>query len=306
MRFDLTDLRLFLNINEAGTITDGAQRSHMTLASASERVKGMEEAVGAALLLRGRRGVQATPAGRTLLHHARTVLQQMDRMRGELDLYGQGLAGHVRLLCNTAALSEYLPDMLSGFLARYPQISVDLEEKMSYDIADAIRAGHADIGIVADSVDLQGLETRIFRHDALTLIVPRDHELAQRDSVSLAEVAHCAFVGLTEGSALQEHIAHHARRSGKRLSYRVRLRSLDAVCRMVGQGIGIGVVPKAAALRCGRAARIKRVALSDPWAARDLMLCVRSADDLPVYVKEMMRCLLDAPGARPSGAAVRP
>lgn len=306
MRFDLTDLRLFLNINEAGTITDGAQRSHMTLASASERVKGMEEAVGVALLLRGRRGVQATPAGRTLLHHARTVLQQMDRMRGELDLYGQGLAGHVRLLCNTAALSEYLPDMLSGFLARYPQISVDLEERMSYDIADAIRAGHADIGIVADSVDLQGLETRIFRHDALTLIVPRDHELAQRDSVSLPEVAHYAFVGLTEGSALQEHIAHHARRSGKRLSYRVRLRSLDAVCRMVGQGIGIGVVPRAAALRCGRAARIQRVALSDPWASRDLMLCVRSADELPVYVKEMMRFLLDSPGARQSGAAARP
>src|SRR3546814_2365580 len=132
MRFYLTDLRLFLNIREEGTITDGAQRSHMTLASASERVKGMEDAVGVALLLRGRRGVQVTPAGRTLLHHARSVLQQADRMRGELDLYGQGLKGHVRLLCNTSALSEYLPDILGGFRAQHSQISVDLEERMSY------------------------------------------------------------------------------------------------------------------------------------------------------------------------------
>ncbi|HEY9573756.1 MAG TPA: LysR family transcriptional regulator, partial [Pusillimonas sp.] len=85
MRFDLTDLRLFMNIHDTGTITKGAQRSHITLASASERVKGMEESLGVALLIRDRRGVQPTSAGRALLHHARAVLQQMDRMHGELD-----------------------------------------------------------------------------------------------------------------------------------------------------------------------------------------------------------------------------
>src|SRR3546814_5994538 len=159
------------------------------------------DAVGVALLLRGRRGVQVTPAGRTLLHHARSVLQQVDRMRGELDLYGQGLKGHVRLLCNTSALSEYLPDILGGFLAQHSQISVDLEERMSYDIADAIRSGIADIGIVADSVDLQALATHTFRPDPLTLIVPMNHQLAQRHSISLAEVAHHDLVGLHEGSA---------------------------------------------------------------------------------------------------------
>ncbi|NYT59140.1 LysR family transcriptional regulator [Alcaligenaceae bacterium] len=293
MRFDLTDLRLFLNIHEAGTITDGAQRSHMTLASASERVKGMEEAVGVLLLVRGRRGVQLTPAGRTLLHHARAVLRQVDHMRGELDLYGQGLKGHVRLLCNTAALSEYLPGILSGFLARHPQISIDLEERMSYDIVDAIRSGIADIGIVADSVALDGLETHMFRRDPLALIVARNHELAPCHSISLAEVAHHDFIGLTEGSALQEHITHHARRAGKRLSYRVRLRSLDAVCQMVGQNIGIAVVPKATAVRCARTARVKRIVLSDAWACRDLVLCVRSSTELPIYVRQMMACILE-------------
>ena len=88
----------------------------MTLASASERIRGMEETLGVPLLLREHRGVQATPAGRTLAHHARLVLAQMDRMRGELDHYGQGLKGHVRVLCNTTALSEYLPQVLGEFL----------------------------------------------------------------------------------------------------------------------------------------------------------------------------------------------
>jgi DNA-binding transcriptional LysR family regulator len=109
---------------------------------------------------------------------------------------------------------------------------------------------------------------------------------------------------LVQGSALQEHIAHHARRSGKALSYRVRLRSFDAVCRMVGQGVGVAIVPRAAAVRYGRASGVTRVALADPWAARDLVLCVR--DDLPLYAAELVAyALRDAPGgatARTAGA----
>lgn len=294
MRFDLIDLRLFLDVHEAGTITGGAKRSHMTLASASERIKGMEDILGVALLVRDWRGVQATPAGRTLLHHARVVLQQIDRMRGELNHYGKGLKGHVRLLCNTSALSEYLPEILSDFLAQYPQISVDLEERPSYEIADAIRARMADIGLVANSADLQGLEVYVFRPDPLVLIVAKDHELATRASISLSEVAHYDFIGLLEGSALQEHVTHHARRAGKQLCYRIRLRNIDAVCRMVGQGIGIAVVPKAAATQYARSARIKRLSLIDTWASRDLVLCVRAAEELPVYVKKMMEHILNS------------
>lgn len=294
MRFDLTDLRLFLNVQESGSITAGAKRTHMTLASASERIRGMEGDLGVPLLLRAHRGVELTPAGQTLAHHARVVLAQIDRMRGELDHFGHGLKGHVRVLCNTTALSEYLPPVLGDFLRDHPRVSVDLEEKSSLEIADALRAGTCDIGVLADSADLHGLHPQTFRHDPLSVIVPRGHALAQRQSVMLSEVADEDFVGLVEGSALQDHIAHHARRSGKMLSYRVRLRGFDAVCRMVGQGVGIAIVPRVAAIRLGRAAGVQRVALADAWAARNLVLCVRDA--LPAYAAELVAyALRDAP-----------
>lgn len=292
MRFDLIDLRLCLDVQETGTITAAAARSHMTLAAASERIRGMEDALGVPLMTRKRRGVELTPAGRTLAHHARTVLLQMDRLRGDLEQYGHGIKGHVRLQCNTSALSEYLPESLAAFLAGHRAISIDLEERVSRDIADSLRGGLCDIGVLADSADLHGLQVHPFRPDPLTLIVPRDHELAQRGRVSLSEVAHLDFVGLADGSALQAHVAGHARRAGKPLAYRIRLRSLEAVCRMVGQGIGIGVVPRAAALRHTRGAGIRRVDLTDPWARRALVVAVRDADELPAYVVELMRHIL--------------
>lgn len=293
MRFDLTDLRLFLHVLEAGTITGGAESTHMTLASASERIRGMEDTLGVPLLLRDHRGVRLTPAGRTLAHHARLVLLQVDHMQGDLGEYGRGLKGHVRLLCNTSALSEHLPEVLSGFLTAHPGVCVDMEERTSFEIVDAVRNSLCDMGVVSDAADLEGLEVFPFRADPLSVVVPRGHALARHSRIGLADVVDCAFVGLAEGSALQEHVSHHARRLGKRLQYRLRLRSFEAVCRMVGLGIGVGIVPQAVAARCARSARIQRIALADPWARRNLVLCVRELQQLPTHVQQMVQHVLD-------------
>lgn len=293
MRFDLTDLRLFLNVVEAGSLTAGAGRSHMTLASASQRVRNMEDALGSPLLLRHAQGVTSTEAGRTLLHHARVVLQQMERLRGELGEYGQGLQGHVRLLCNTSAMTEHLPEVLSRFLAQHPRVSVDLEERASQDIVDALRAGLCDIGIVSDAVNCEGLVQQVFRRDDLVLVLPRSHALAGRRRVALADVVDSEFVGLAAGNPLQEHIAQHARSLGKRLNYRVRVSHFEVVCRMVEHGIGVGIVPRTAAARCARSMKIARVTLTDDWAARHLLACARgSIDELPLNARRIFEQLL--------------
>jgi len=113
MRFDLVDLRLFLFVIEAANITHGAARACMALASASERIRLMEESLGAPLLERHRRGVRATPAGAALVHHSQLVIQQLERMRGELSEYADGFRGRVRLFANTTAIAEFLPATLA-------------------------------------------------------------------------------------------------------------------------------------------------------------------------------------------------
>jgi DNA-binding transcriptional LysR family regulator len=122
MRFDLTDLQLFVHILDSGTLTAAAQRSHLTLASASERVRGMEALLGTALLIRQARGVQPTAAGHTLGQHARQVLSQMQLLRGAMGEFGAGLAGQIRLRGNTSAVREHLPLAVSGFLRQHPQM----------------------------------------------------------------------------------------------------------------------------------------------------------------------------------------
>jgi DNA-binding transcriptional LysR family regulator len=160
MRFDVADLQLFLGVVEQGSFTRGARSMRLALASASERIAGMEEALGARLLERTSRGVRPTAAGEALVRHARIILFQVEQMRGELGGFGQGLKGRVRLLCNTAALMGYLPPRLRQFLVDHPDLSVDVEERPSVEIALAVAEGRADLGVAADIADLAVLETR--------------------------------------------------------------------------------------------------------------------------------------------------
>src|SRR3977135_3983847 len=188
MRFDLADLSLFRHVVEAGSITHGAERANLALASASTRIRNMEEALGAPLLVRARQGITPTPAGRTLVQHARTMLAQSERLREDLGAYAGGQAGQVRVLSNTNALTEFLPETLSSFLAAHPHVSVDLEERLSDEIVGLIAEGVADIGIVAGTVDAGKLQTFPFRTDRFVLVVARDHPLARRPRIGFAEV----------------------------------------------------------------------------------------------------------------------
>lgn len=289
MRFDLTDLRLVLNVAEAASITHGAARSGLALASASERIRDMELALGAALFERKRRGVSPTPAGAALIHHARIVTRQMELMRGELDVFAKGLRGSVRVLSNTAALQAFLPPLLGTFLAAHPNVDLALEERPSPEIVRAIARGAADIGIVADAVDpAVELETFPFAEDRLVLITPAKHPLAHRRRIAFADTLPYDFVGLPAGAALQDHIDGHAARAGRQLRLRVRLPGFDAICRLVEGGIGLAIVPKAAADRCRRTMPIRIIPLTDAWAMRRLRLCVKEARALPAHAQWLL------------------
>jgi DNA-binding transcriptional LysR family regulator len=291
MRFDLTDLKLFLHVVEAGSITAGADRMHLAVAAASTRIRNMELELGTPLLNRDRQGVQPTPAGRTLLHHARLLLQQAERMRGELSEYADGLKGHIRLLSNTNALTEFLPEPLSNFLASHPHVNIDLEERLSDEIVAAVADGKADIGIVAGTEDVTGLEVFPFRVDRFVLVTAPSHSLAKSTSIAFSDVLDFDFVGLDRSSSLQRFLSEKADRVGKRLKLRVQLRSFDAVCRLVECNVGIGVVPETTAERNSRTMTLHRIRLTDDWALRNLTICVRKLADLPTYAQELVRDL---------------
>jgi len=264
-----------------------AWRSALALASASARIKGMEAALGVRLLERQRRGVRLTAAGESLLDHARIVLHQVATMQGELTAYARGLKARIHMLANTSGASEHLPKALAVFLAKYPALSIDVEERESAEIATALASGSADIGLAVEAMLPEGLDRFPFCDDRLVLIAPPGDEIAQRRQAAFRDIAARDFVGLTEASALQNHIAMQAAKLGVRLRIRARLRGFDAICQMVEAGVGLAIIPDVAARRYSRTMRIRTVRIADPWTSRRLAICMRGRQSLPRPVQQL-------------------
>lgn len=291
MRFDLVDLRLFLTVVECGSLTHGARAMHLALASVSERIAGMEEVLGAPLLERNRRGVRVTPAGEALVRHARSILGQVEQMRGELRNYATGLKGRIRLLSNTAAMAAFLPPQLCRFLAAHHDLSIDLEERPSVDIVQALADRRADLGIVADVTDLAPLQTHLIASDQLVVVAGHAHPVAGKPAVAFADILDEPIVGMAD-TALEAHLAERAARLGRQLDYRIQLRQLDNVAMYVEEGIGISILSGALARTIRRDLAI--LPLSEPWASRKLYLCARDFSGLTPHAELLARQLLQS------------
>jgi DNA-binding transcriptional LysR family regulator len=291
MPFDLTDLRLFVHVVESGSITAGAEQSFLALASASGRIRNMEEALGVRLLVRGRRGVSPTEAGNELVRHAHSIMRQWERMVGDVSQYAHGLKGHIRLLCNTATITEFLPEILIPYLTAHPNVGIDVQERLSNEVVQYVLEEKADVGVVAQSTEVGELETFPFRKLKLVLVTSPEHPLAKRKSIAFAETLNYDFVGLAEGSSIQKYLESHASKAGGRVNYRIRLRGFIAVSRLVMNNVGIGVIPESAALHCQESMHLQIIQLTDPWATRQLMLCLRDFAHQPLHIRELVELL---------------
>jgi DNA-binding transcriptional LysR family regulator len=287
VHFDFTDLRLFLAVVDTGSITHGAVQANLSLPAASERLREMERSGGVKLLERGRRGTVPTEAGEALVHHVRLVFRQLAQMQAELSDYAKAIRTSVRLLVNTAAITEYLPVKLAPWLVSHPHIDVELKERQSSDIVKAVSAGLAEIGIISDAVDPASLHVQSFAIDRLVIVSSRDHELAKKKEMRFLDLLNHELVGLTEG-ALHDHIQAQADQRGKRLKIRVRVRTFEGICQMAAQGVGLGIVPEPAARRCRRSMAISVVKLTDSWATRCLSVCFRSDEDLTPVAADLV------------------
>lgn len=291
MQFDLTDLRLFVLTADEGNMTRASERQHLSLAAASARIKSLEAQSGLSLFYREARGVRLTPPGEAFLYHARGLLRQAEQLRADLQDYGGGLRGHLRVFANTTAVTDFLPEILPGFLSSNPKINIDLQEKPNPEIARGVLDGRADIGIVAGRVDALGLQAIHFSTDRLVLATAKNHRFARRKTIAFAETLDEDAVGMQYGSTLQTFLAQLTEKLGKPLKLRIQLSSFDAMCRMIGAGVGVGIVPESAGRRNQASTGIALVKLTDAWGVRERFILVRERDALPRYAELLIETL---------------
>lgn len=291
MRLDPTSLRLFVRVVEEGTIARAAAREHIAAAAVSKRISELEDALRTQLLIRSNKGVEPNAAGRVLLRFARSVLHDLDRIYVEMRDYAAGTRGYVRIVANIGAVAQSLPSEIAAFLRAHPDVQIQLEEKISSAVIEAVAENAADIGICNKPESAQGVEILPYHSHELVLATPVEHPLAAAPRVRFSDALAFEFVGLHTGSSINLLLTRAATEAGRHVRMRIQVTSWDALCRMIEAGLGIGVLPSYTAQPYVDTGRIRALVLDEPWAHRELCICVRDLRAVPAAVRLLVEHL---------------
>jgi DNA-binding transcriptional LysR family regulator len=298
--FDPVTLRLFVAVCEERNIARAGEREAIVASAISKRLAQVEADVGVPLLKRGRRGIEPTAAGEVFLRQARDVLGTMERMHAELSEFATGAQGSVRVLASISALTEHLPDDVGAFLAAHRAVRVSLEERVSPEIVRGVREAAADFGVCWDAGNLEGLKTLPYRSDHLCVVMLPAHPLAKKKSVAFVDALPYEQIEISPGSIVQATLRRAAERANLPLRHRIQVSTFDAACRNIAAGLGIAVVPREVAQTYARTSGLRLVPLTDPWAERRFVICMRSREGLTASA----RLLADYLHARAAGLKV--
>ncbi|NUR94026.1 MAG: LysR family transcriptional regulator [Kribbellaceae bacterium] len=269
MRYDLDDLRLFTHVAAEGSITAGARVMHLSLPSASARVRALEAQAGVPLLVRERRGVRLTPAGATLARHAREVLAETTRLDSAVASYAVPSSAPIRLVAGGAAMHQLVPQALATFLRDHPEYDVNVRERRTVRMVRMLAAGEADLGVILDDEPTR-LRTEPLADDSLVVIGQAGGTLSGRESIAYAEVAEHPLVGLDRNSPLSQWMDDRLGPHAPAPRYRTLVPTLHALITLATAGAGLAVVPRRAV---DSNTDVDICPLQDAWSSRRHVLC---------------------------------
>lgn len=294
---DIDSLALFVRAAELRSLTKAAEASHIGLAAASRRMALLEHRFKTALFERSSRGVELTPAGASLLPHAKALLIEINQMHAEMRDHADGRKGALRILANTSVMTESLPDDLASFAKHNPDVRLVVEERWSAEIVRSLLAAEGDIGIIVEGLRTDGLDTFAYRTDRLAVVMREDNPLARVENLRFVDVLDDDLIALESGSSMMRLLADQAVLLEKTLQLRVQVRSFEAVCRMVQAGLGTGLLPYQAASALGRGMGLVARPFAEDWAERTMLVCVKTDRPANTSLAKLLNHLAATPRA---------
>ena len=287
-KLDPISLKLYLSVVTERSIAATAAQHHIAATAVSKRISDLEESLGTILLRRTNRGVEPTDAGNALFTLAQSALNELNGIPLLMQNFCAGGKGVVRICASTSAMAQFLTDDLLAFLKLHPGIQFHIDERTSDTVLQAVRDNSVDIGVFTNAVEPDGICGDPYGEDKLVLICPLGHPLAERDSWLFEQTLEHDFISWYGSSAINKQLNTAALYSHTQWRLRMRVSSFDTLCKMVSEGIGVGIMPAFSAQQRSRVFPLKICQLEDDWAIRKFKIAYRDKVSLSPPAKLLL------------------
>jgi DNA-binding transcriptional LysR family regulator len=235
-------LQVLCEVAEAGSFSLAAEKLHLSQSALTQQIKNLEDYYELKVFDRTGKKVLLTEEGKVLFEIATQILD-LNREAEEIIADLKGLSrGTLRIGTSYSFADYYLPTLLMDFHEKYPKISIQVSAGNSSQIIDNTLLYKNDIAFVANHPGNNKLVVREFMSDTLVAIIPLQHKLAERESITLNELNRELLILREQGSSKREMVDETFRK--KRISPRIIMESAStaAIKKMVERGAGIGIL----------------------------------------------------------------
>ena len=243
---EIHQLRYFCAVSESGSFTRAAEREQVAQPSLSQQIIKLEEELGVRLFDRLGRTVKLTDPGQLFLPRARAILNELKAAKEEVTDKQGSATGPVNVGVIPTIAPYFLPARIGSFCRKYPQASITVFEDVTARLLDRLRGGVVDLAIMALPTRGHDLDCYPLRTERLFAILPRNHALARKPSVTLKELRNDSFLLLRDDHCFRETAIEVCKRA--RLLPRITFESgqFSSILAMVGAGLGVSIVPEMA------------------------------------------------------------
>ncbi|WP_159595462.1 LysR family transcriptional regulator [Hydrogenophaga sp. BPS33] len=266
----LRQLRAFNAVAEEGSVARAAQRLHLTASALSMLIGGLEAELGVRLFERTTRRMVLTDEGNKLLPAIEQVFRHLDGAITDLHEFVQQRSSRLRIAASPLLAATLLPQLMVLFRERFPAVRLTLRDLPVGAVAQAVRAGEADLGICTADVDTLDLQATVLHQDRLMLACLESHPLASRFEVRWSELVGETWVLMQPGSGLRNLAARGLAEMGEPVEAAFEVANVATAVGLVEAGLAVSALPRYALTRT-RAVGIRAVPLIDPVVERDIV-----------------------------------
>jgi DNA-binding transcriptional LysR family regulator len=236
---NLNQLRVFYEAARSGSFTGAARKLFITQPAVTAQMKNFEDQCNLKLFKKKGRRLYLTDEGNTLYEYAKRIFEYEREVEDVIEELRELKRGILRLGTSKAYARYFMPFLISGFREAYPHIKVYLDEGSSLDIIHSLVDLKNEVAVIAKVEEVPGVAFLPFKQDQLLLILPPNHHLAQRKSVSVKELVHDPMIMKEVGSGTRERVNELFRTRGLSPNVLMETSNTEFIKQLVQRGEGI-------------------------------------------------------------------
>lgn len=245
----LNQLKYFLKIAELGSVSAASRQLYIAQPALSHQIAALEKELEVELFTRTVKGVQLTPAGEKLVHHAGLILRQVENARADVISDESSPRGEVRLVVDASKVYTLLPLLITETARRFPDVQLNVFESMSLAAARQIADGKVDLGLIPNAADLSGVEVLPVYRESMYLVgknlVEKGADSGNKQQTILFEqLSEYPLVAPSRPHNIRMHIEQTALEARRPLDIRYEQNTAQGLRCLINNGIASAIIPK--------------------------------------------------------------